>query len=277
MDIHRLSGERRPHLPRRVSHPQFEIPRFRATATASTLHTSHPSPRLHDDAHSYEQCPHPPFPYPPPPRSRQIEWFRERGFADVPGLITNNPSLLSMPIEARLLPTLDLLLGPLGRSIGEIERFPRIFNYSIEMLSLRHDFLAEAGKTRRHGLTRTYRASPYTFATKLAGRSTHEWEAFLRQRARHRAGSPRAADMFFARQAAATAKDEVRRAAVQTERERVAKLLEQHAKAGAMEPADAVEAVSRMLRPRATPEHMLPAPATAASAAAGVAEPTAGQ
>lgn len=191
-----------------------------------------------------------------------MEWFRERGFSDVPGLITNNPSLLSMPIEARLLPTLELLLGPLGRTINEIERFPRIFNYSIETLSLRHDFLTDVGKTGRHGLTRTYRASPFTFSTKLAGRSIHEWESFLRQRARHRAGSPRAADIFFARQAAATAKDEARQAAVQTERERVAKLLEQHAKAGAMEPAQAVEAVSRMLKPRATPEPKPPAPAT---------------
>jgi mTERF domain-containing protein len=172
-----------------------------------------------------------------------------------------------MPIEARLLPTLDLLLGALGRSIDEIERFPRIFNYSIETLSLRHDFLTEAGKTGRHGLTRTYRSSPYTFATKLAGRSIHEWEAFLRQRALHRAGSPRAADIFYARQAAATAKDESRRAAVQVERERVAKCLAQHAAAGAMEPAEAVEAVSRMLRPRPTPEQSRLAPATAGSAA----------
>eukprot|EP00967_Tisochrysis_lutea_P083878 scaffold116949_cov32-Tisochrysis_lutea.AAC.4 len=156
-----------------------------------------------------------------------------------------------MPIENRLAPTLELLLGPLGRTVGEIERFPRIFNYSIELLTLRHDFLVESERNGKFGLTRIYRSSPYTFATKLAGRSIDEWEDFLARRAHHRVGSPRAGDRYLARMAEANAKSDARRMAIQHERERVAKLVQEYgASAAADSPAEAVESVKQMLEPQ---------------------------
>ncbi|EOD15227.1 hypothetical protein EMIHUDRAFT_459346 [Emiliania huxleyi CCMP1516] len=161
----------------------------------------------------------------------KVAWLKEQGFGDVPTLLSRNPSLLSMPVEASLAPKLALLLGPLGRQIGDIEHFPRILNYSVEHLTLRHDFLAAAGKAGAHGLTRTYRSSPHTFATKLAKRSLDEFEAFVARRASTRGPHRRAADAFLARYEGEGAKDDQRRAAVAAARSRLDGLLEAARKA----------------------------------------------
>jgi len=178
-----------------------------------------------------------------------VAWFESKGFKDVASLITNSPTLLSMPIEGRLLPTLDLLLGELGRTIEEIEVWPRIFNYSIEHLRLRHQFIVLSNKAGRHGLSRTYRSSPFSFSKKMCGKSIEEFELFLQANAPERAGKPRSGDIFMARMAKETATNDSRKAKVAAERKRVAGLV--HAAAlsadANMAPKDAVREVQRML------------------------------
>ncbi|EOD39461.1 hypothetical protein EMIHUDRAFT_448827 [Emiliania huxleyi CCMP1516] len=142
----------------------------------------------------------------------KVAWLKEQGFGDVPTLLSRS-------------------VGLLPRQIGDIEHFPRILNYSVEHLTLRHDFLAAAGKAGAHGLTRTYRSSPHTFATKLAKRSLDEFEAFVARRASTRGPHRRAADAFLARYEGEGAKDDQRRAAVAAARSRLDGLLEAARKA----------------------------------------------
>jgi len=155
----------------------------------------------------------------------KVSWLRAQGVQNVARLIARNPKVMSMPLTS-LAPKLEFVLGKMERSLEEVEAFPRVLNYSLSHLQMRHQFLSTHNPGKKVGLHRLLRAAPHTFATKFAGRTLEEYESALPALGSDDEPRPRAATAFIKRQADALLDDELRRETVEELRERVAELLE---------------------------------------------------
>lgn len=109
----------------------------------------------------------------------KVEWLRSVGFSDVGELLSRNPRLLSVSLDA-LQEKHAFLTSEWGQTLEQLARFPQAYTYSLSYLRTRHGYLKVAGREGRWHLHRALRTADYLFAKKLAGRDVLEYQAYAR-------------------------------------------------------------------------------------------------
>ena len=91
------------------------------------------------------------------------------GFSDVGELLSRNPRLLSVSLDA-LQEKHAFLTSEWGQTLEQLARFPQAYTYSLSYLRTRHGYLKVAGREGRWHLHRALRTADYLFAKKLGAR-----------------------------------------------------------------------------------------------------------
>ena len=109
--------------------------------------------------------------------SSQVEWLKSIGIEDIGYLLARHPHVLSASIP-NLQAKHDFVTGVWGRKVVELEIFPQAFTYSLHYLRGRAGYLHLKGIAEKGGLHRLLRTPDKLFATKLAGGTIEEYQAF---------------------------------------------------------------------------------------------------